>query len=281
VSRLRAARLALAALALAFALGAAFAQAQPIASPPDLAEAFTREVDRRLDVPLPEQARYAARLADALHEHGVTLTAPQTLVLIDRSAFVQTAMVWWVAPQAPAAFVGASPTSTGRPSGFEHFETPLGVFEHSLANLDFRAEGTLNSNGIRGYGHKGMRVFDFGWVIGQRGWAPGEQAMRLQLHATDRERLEPRLGERASKGCIRIAATLNTFIDRYGVLDAAYEEAMAAGREFWVLRGDRTPAPWPGRYLVVIESPRSERPAWSPAPGQSATSIASAGPLSC
>jgi hypothetical protein len=279
VSRLRAAGRALAALALW--LGAALADAQPIASPRDLVQAFTREVDRRFEIPPTEQTRYAERLAETLTERGVAVTAPQVLVLVDRSAFVQAVMLWWVAPQAPATFIGASPTSTGRPSGFEHFETPLGVFEHSLANPDFRAEGTLNSNGIRGYGHKGMRVFDFGWVIGQRGWAPGEQAMRLQLHATDRERLEPRLGERASKGCIRIAATLNAFIDRYGLLDAAYEEAMAAGRAFWVLRGDRSPTPWPGRYLVVIESPRSERPAWSPAPGESAASIAPAGTGSC
>ncbi len=279
MSRTHAARLALAALALG--LGAALAHAQTIVSPRDLADAFTREVDRRLDVPEPEQSRYAAWFTDVLRDRGVAVSAPQVLVLVDRSAFVQSIMLWWVAPQARATFIGASPTSTGRPSGFEHFETPLGVFEHSLANLDFRAEGTLNSNGIRGYGHKGMRVFDFGWVMGQRGWAPGEQAMRLQLHATDRERLEPRLGERASKGCIRIPATLNTFIDRYGLLDAAYEEAVVAGRGFWVLRGDRTPTPWPGRYLVVIESPRSERPAWSPAPGESAASVALASPGSC
>ena len=42
--------------------------------------------------------------------------------------------------------------------------------KHSLANMDFRAEGTFNDNGIRGYGRKGMRVFDFGWVVSERGW---------------------------------------------------------------------------------------------------------------
>ena len=87
--------------------------------------------------------------------------------------------------------------------------------------------------------------------------------------------------QRASKGCIRIPATLNIFIDRYGLLDAAYEEAMAVGREFWVLRSERRPTPWPGRYLVVIESPRSERPVWSPAPRTHMASIALAGPGSC
>ncbi len=249
----------------------AMAVAQPsplrISQPADLAAVYAREVDRRLTLPEPEQAFYASLLARALQVAGVRIEQAQLIVLVDRSAWVQAVLLWWAAPDATAQIIGASPASTGRPSGFEHFETPTGVFEHSLANPDFRAEGTLNEFGIRGYGDKGMRVYDFGWVMGRRGWMPGEQLMRLQLHATDRSKLEPRLGQRESKGCIRIPATLNTFIDGYGVLDAAYEEAMAAGREFWVLRPDRTPTPWSGRYLVIIDSQRTDRPAWSPAPG--------------
>ena len=50
--------------------------------------------------------------------------------------------------------------------------------------------------------------------------------MRLQMHATDRDRLEPRLGRRESKGCIRIPASLSVWFDRYGVLDAAYDDAL-------------------------------------------------------
>jgi hypothetical protein len=173
-------------------------------------------------------------------------------------------MLWWAAPDGAMQWLGASPVSTGRPSGFEHCEPPLGVFEHSLANPDFRAEGTVNEFGIRGYGDKGMRVYDFGWVMGRRAWAPGERLMRLQMHATDRRQLEPRLGQRSSRGCFRIPATLNLLIDRYGVLDAACEEAISRGeRSFWVLRPDRTPAPWSGRWLVVIDSQRSARPQWA------------------
>ena len=49
-----------------------------------------------------------------------------------------------------------------------------------------RAEGTRNALGIRGYGERGMRVYDFGWVMGDRGWGTGgRSAMRLQMHATD------------------------------------------------------------------------------------------------
>ena len=231
-----------------------------------LAAAFAREVDRRLELPADEQQAYAQRLAQALADARVPIERAQLALLVDRSEHVQAAMVWWLPLQGPARLIGAAPVSTGRPSGFEHFETPLGVFDHSTDNPDFRAEGTRNEQGICGYGRKGMRVFDFGWVRAKRAWAPGEQPMRLQLHATDPAQLEPRLGQRASKGCIRIPATLNTFLDRRGVLDAAYEEGRAAGRSFWVLRADREPTPWSGRLLVVVDSRRPARPDWAVPP---------------
>lgn len=229
---------------------------------------FAREIDRRLVLPDAERARYAGVLEQTLStDPDVRLERPQWVVLVDRSPWIQAVMLWWVTPQAPPRLVGAAAASTGRPSGFEHFETPVGVFEHSLAHLDFRAEGTLNDLGIRGYGDRGQRVYDFGWVMARRGWKPGAQRMRLQMHATDRQHLEPRLGRRESKGCIRIPATLNEWIDRHGILDAAYEDAMAGGRHFWVLRADRQPTPWSGRYLVVVDTARTERPAWNPLPG--------------
>lgn len=269
-----------AALALAVALAAASnpLAAEPLrARPADLAAVFDATVTRRLELPEPEQAVYRLRLWRAIAAAGVVIDRPQFAVLVDRSAQVQAAMVWWVDGDGGAGLVGAAPASTGRPSGFEHFETPLGVFEHSLANPDFRAEGTRNELGVRGYGERGMRVYDFGWVTARRGWAPGEQPMRLQMHATDPALLEPRLGRRESKGCIRIPAQLNRLIDRYGVLDAAYDEALAAGRLFWVLRPDRVPTPWAGRWLVVIDSERSERPDWSPPPPPPARHAAARG----
>jgi hypothetical protein len=112
-----------------------------------------------------------------------------------------------------------------------------------------------------------MRVYDFGWVMGERGWGRGgESTMRLLMHATDPDQLEQHLGEVWSRGCIRIPATLNTFIDRYGVMDADYEDALEKGKRFWVLSHDRVPTSWPGRYLVVIDSGSTERPVWSPPP---------------
>ena len=244
----------------------------------DMAMAFAREVDRRLDVPGEEQIGYAERLQEALARAGLIDLSSQYVVVVDRSPAIQAVFIYWRSPQRNWHFVGASPASTGRPGTYEHFMTPLGVFVHSPTNMDFRAEGTRNELGIRGYGVAGMRVFDFGWVIADRGWGPpGRSPMRLQMHATDPDLLEPRLGEARSEGCIRIPAALDDFIDRYALLDADYESAAAQGRILPVLRQDRRPTPWAGRYLVVIDSERRARPAWSPSPAKRASELSDGG----
>lgn len=148
---------------------------------PDLATEFAHEVSPRLALPADEQRGYAELLRRTLSSEGLSALSPQYVVLVDRSASVQAAFIYLLGPGIDWAFIGASPVSTGRPGSVDHFLTPLGVFPHSLQNMDFRAEGTLNKNGIRGYGVKGMRVFDFGWIMGERGWgAGGKSIMRLQ-----------------------------------------------------------------------------------------------------
>jgi hypothetical protein len=236
-----------------------------------LAALFQAQVDRRLAVPESEQFAYAQRLSHALAASPLTASRlplpPQFVLLVDRDARVQAALLYWLDDDGVPQFIGASPVSTGRPFGYEHFDTPTGVFDHSLANPDFRAEGTRNELGVCGYGVAGRRVFDFGWAEAWKGWGRrGFGTMRLQMHATDPQLLEPRLGQRESKGCIRIPATLDEFLDRNGILDADYERALNAGQALWVLRADRTPTRWPGRYLVIVDSARAERPVWSPAP---------------
>ena len=92
------------------------------------------------------------------------------------------------------------------------------MFDHSLAKPDFRAEGTKNKLGFRGYGRKGLRIYDPGWVNSMRGW--GEAAMgvlRLQMHATAPDPAEQTLGTPQSEGCVRIPASLNEFVDRQGL----------------------------------------------------------------
>jgi hypothetical protein len=229
----------------------------------DLAEVFQRAIDKRLSLPDEERVRYAAELQRALEDAGIVSLASQYVLLVDRSPHVQALMVFWRSPTADTHLIGVSPVTTGKPGSYDHFATPQGVFAHTLDNPDFRAEGTPNELGVRGYGARGMRVYDFGWVRTTRGWGPpAESVMRLQMHATDPKLLEPKLGAPGSKGCIRIPATLNRFIDRYGLLDADYEEAVKRGESLWVLPTDRQATPWSGRYLVLIETVRTSRPRW-------------------
>lgn len=184
--------------------------------PPEtpLADTCSALVAPRL-VPTAEAiADYARTLDRALDEAGMQPEGERFVVLVDRSANVQALLLWW-GRLGNWRLVGASSVSTGLPGRFDHFATPLGVFDHWVENPDFRAEGTLNDLGIRGYGRAGARVYDFGWVTTEKGWGgrrPSE--MRLQRHATDSDRLEQRLGIEQSTG-IRVSASLNEFIDRF------------------------------------------------------------------
>ena len=234
-----------------------------------LAAAFQLDVTPRLALPRAEIVAYGVRLQSALDEAQRLLSTPQFVLLVDRSPNVQAMLVYWGSAERGWGFVGAAPVSTGLPGRYEHFVSPLGVFDHSMANPDFRAEGTKNKQGFRGYGRKGMRVYDFGWVASPRGWGKGEMGeLRLQMHSTDPDLAAWRLGSAQSEGCVRIPATLNAFIDRHGVLDEDYERAIASGSRLWVLRKDRTPVASAGRYLVVVDSKRDDRPAWSPLPSK-------------
>lgn len=257
--------------ALLFTLGTAMCLPQAAAESLDLTTAqwaaqFARDVDHRLDVPETDQARYVVLLEQALAAAGVDAPG-QVVLLVDRNPKVQAALVLMHTEDNAWLLIGATAVSTGKVGTYNHFLTPLGVFPHTLANPDFRSEGTLNKNHIRGYGRHGKRVFDFGWQQAKRGWGDGAVSqMRLQMHATDPNVLEARLGNVASEGCIRIPATLNVFLDMHGMLDAEYEQAVAQGVNLWVLNSGRKSIARPGRYMVIVDSLADIRPVWSPAP---------------
>ena len=233
----------------------------------DMSMLYSAQVDRRLSVPVGEARDYGRLAEEALAKVGMSPAGPEYLVLVDRDPNVQALFLFFRTTDGESQLVGASPVSTGRPGSFDHFETPLGVFEHTTANPDFRADGTCNSEGIRGYGANGMRVYDFGWQQVPKGWGDGTvSTKRLQMHATDPDLLERRLGSAQSKGCIRIPASLNRLIDHYGVLDADYEQALRDGHKLWVLDPEHKPVPFAGRYLIVIDSGHEDRPEWSPGP---------------
>jgi hypothetical protein len=245
-------------------LSSAFASASAPEDGRKLSPLFEQQVTRRLSVPPDEQERYAELLTSALDDAGLSTLSPQYMLVVDRSPYIQAAMIEWKGPDGLVHLIGATPVSTGRPGTYEHFITPLGVHEHRTNTPDFRSEGTRNKFGIRGYGVKGLRIFDFGWVKAPKSW--GDHAvsrLRLQVHATDPTRLDPRLGTVQSEGCVRTTASFNTFLDRYGILDGDYEQAAAEGHKSWVLSATRERTPWSGRYLVVVDSPRERRPLWA------------------
>ena len=225
---------------------------------------FSTSVTPNLNIPDVISEEYVLRLDEALQRSPQSIINTQFVILVDRNPHVQVAFLYLGAPKKGWMLIGATPVSSGLAGKYEHFLTPLGVFEHSISNPDYRAEGTKNQFGFRGYGNKGMRVFDFGWIPAQRTWGKKNMGvLRLQMHATDPDLAEKLLGTPRSEGCIRIPASLNYFIDHYGVLDSAYEDALAHGANFWVLPKDRESSPFSGRYLVVIESGLDAKPSWA------------------
>ena len=222
--------------------------------PADYATRYQAEVKRTLALSPEELANYQSLLLAQLQDHKSD-ERPEFVLLVDRNPELQRLLVYIVGG-ASATFVGASPVSTGNVGRFDYYLTPLGVVEHTLLT-DFRAQGTKNAKGVRGYGSKGMRIWDLGWVPATKGWKlkTGESGdIRLQMHATDPQLLEPRLGQRASKGCVRIPESLNRFLDQVGALDHAYDVEADAGRTPWVWHADHERNPYSGRFVVVIDT---------------------------
>ena len=188
------------------------------------------------------------------------LARPQLLVVVDRNPRVQQLALLMASPDTDWHVLGGVKVSTGSRGRFDHYITPRGVFRITPDILGFRAEGTANENGIRGLGAKGMRVWDFGWHVAAKGWnagpgKPDRTPIRLMMHATDPDKLEQRIGQPASQGCVRIPAAMNRFLDRHGVLDAEYERAAETELRFRaLLLPGRTPSPLAGNIMVVIDS---------------------------
>jgi hypothetical protein len=232
------------------------------------------------------EADIALRATTLLTATHHAIDAPQIVLVVDRNPAVQRLYVMLAMPGGPDAWraLGDVHVSTGQPGRKEYYITPIGVFLHTDAILDFRAQGTYNEHHVRGLGVAGMRVWDFGWQWAKKGWhTDGEGGdIRLQMHATDPKLLEYRLGRPASEGCIRVSSSMNKFLDHYGVLDADYELAAKLDARFRALLApDRTPTPLAGRLLIVTDTSlpadtpptQASRPADWPAPETPATAL--------
>jgi hypothetical protein len=178
------------------------------------------------------------------------LTRDQFFVVTDRNPKKQNAaLAFWNQDKNVVELIGFTKVSTGSVKK-RHFYTPLGWFENLPEHGSYRAQGTKNENGIRGYGQKGMRVWDFGWVPSTSGYTKGLNIdIRFQMHATDPDYLEPRLGTPDSQGCVRVHQSMNKFLDTYGIIDTEYEAINS-----WVLKKDRIKIADRGSYLLVIET---------------------------
>jgi hypothetical protein len=226
-----------------------------------LRAALMREVPGVI-IDSPEGERgWVARTQAAVAAGGQRIDRPQLLVVVDRNPDVQQMRIVLARLDVLWESLGGTKISTGQTGRFDYYLTPTGVFLHTDAILDWRAEGTFNEQHIRGLGLKGMRVWDFGWQRATKGWGTGEEGdIRLLLHATDPEYLERRLGRPASKGCVRIPTVMNRFLDRHGILDADYERAAKDDPRFKaLLLADRIPTPLAGDALVIVDS--AEAPA--------------------
>ena len=225
-----------------------------------LRQAMQREVPRLVARTPAQDEQWIALAHVEAATAGFAPDRPQLLAVVDRNPRVQALAVVMAAPDADWKVVGVARVSTGSTGRFDHYVTPRGVFHVTDAILGFRAEGTENENGIRGLGAKGMRVWDFGWQRARKGWQeaagkPDSTPIRLMMHATDPDKLEQRIGQPASQGCIRLPTALNRFLDLHGVLDAEYERVAATdGRFHALLLPERVPSALAGNTLVVVDS---------------------------
>lgn len=194
------------------------------------------------------QEKFLQKIKEAQLENK--LLKNQFLVIADRNPKNQVATIaYWNYDTKTIEIGNFSKISTGSVRK-GHFYTPTGWFQNLPENGSYRAEGTKNENGIRGYGKKGMRVWDFGWTPSESGYKKGLNIdIRFQLHSTDPDYLESRLGKPDSKGCVRVHSSFNQFLDMYGIIDEEYEKV-----NYWVLKKDRIKIKDPGSYLLVVDT---------------------------
>jgi hypothetical protein len=176
----------------------------------------------------------------------------QYFVYVDRNPLRQVILTCFLNSQRSVTLIGVDKVSTGNEKRAGFFITPCGVFANTIEFLGYRALGTKNDQGWCGLGVKNSRVWDFGW---QKTYKKNEEiSIRLLMHATDPYFGEKRLGRVDSKGCIRISGKLNKYLDHYGLLDREYEANKNKKTVAWLLKADREPSVYAGKYLLIGDS---------------------------
>lgn len=207
--------------------------------------------------PKEEYLLWAHKTAGQLMLEADSRDCPEMFVFADRNPDIQLIMLGFYAGQGVVVALGWDQVSTGNPKPVrEYHYTPCGAFANTTDNFSYRAKGTKNSRGWRGFGSKGMRVWDFGWqwtVKPIRGRLDPRE-IRLLMHATDPDLGQPLLGSVQSKGCVRISEKLNRLLDRYCVLDQLYLAELPSARIKAILSKDHFPTGLEGRFMLVADS---------------------------
>jgi hypothetical protein len=213
------------------------ALADGVCTPRDLARRYTALVDRQLRVPANEVLIYGGLAENELAGFREPLTGPQYMLVVDSCPAVQAAFLFWRLLPGRYELIGASPASTGDPEQAGCVQTPQGVF--AQAEVEYGRRLT-------------SRVYDFGRQRTRRAGRGGFTDLRLQARAAT-GRTGALLGQVQSDGCILLPPGLVAFLDQFGVLDDGRGQGMTPTGES---------LPFAGRYLVVIDSERDERPEW-------------------
>jgi hypothetical protein len=224
-------------LSAAAALAPLPALANGVCTPSELARRYRSLVDRQLRVPAGEALIYGGLAENEIASCGHTLLGPQYVLVVDSCPAIQAAFLFWRLLPGRYELVGASPASTGNPEQAGCLQTPQGVFAQAQVEYGRR----LTS-----------RVYDFGRHRARRASGAGFSELRLQARAAT-GRSGALLGRVQSDGTVLLPPGLVAFLDHFGVLDSGRQEAVTPTGEA---------LPFAGRYLVVIDSERDERPDW-------------------
>ena len=226
-------------LSAAAALAPLGALADGVCTPRDLSRRYSALVDRQLRVPASEALICGGLAETELANSGHALAGPQYLLVVDSCPSVQVAFLFWRLLPGRYELIGASPASTGNPEQAGCMQTPQGVF--AQAEVEYGRKLT-------------SRVYDFGR---QRARYRGPRGTASELRLLARAATGPSgalLGQVQSDGCVLLPPGLVAFLDQFGVLDEGRRDAVTPAGES---------LPFAGRYLVVIDSERDERPEWA------------------
>ena len=215
-------------------------RAAPVLAPRELSDRYRAQVDRSLSVPRNEALIYSGLAELQLVSTALAVpVAPQYLLVVDSCPSMQVAFLYWRLLPGHYWLVGASPASTGDPERTGCVATPCGVFPQSDRG---------------GSGVRAARVYDFGLQRVRMPEVGRIVPVHLQAQAAQ-GRSSARLGTAQSDGRVLLPASLVAFLDAHGVLDGSRGSRTATGEDL----------PFAGRYLVVLDSEREDRPEWAAA----------------